>query len=1129
MDGDRYPLSMLEGSFVLPRCAFTFIFVAGLVTWVCRVPSASAQNAVRATGGLQVLYDFRGDGPIVKDRSGVGSPLDLRIDNIKGVRRSSGSIEVTAGVRISSGRPAKKIIDAVKRSGELTVEAWVRPAKNNQSGPARIVTLSKDTGQRNFTLGQDNANFDIRFRTQSTDSNGLPSLATPENSAGRKLAHVVYTRNRDGQSDVYLDGQRVGRREVKGALSNWANDFPLALANELSGDRPWFGTYHLVAVYSRALGGGEVKNNFRAGHGASQTPEPVESQPLASGGRAAEGLQVLYDFRESEGNVVKDRAGVGKPLDLQIKKVDHVRRTEGALRITGENVIRSSQPAKRLIDAVKRSGSLTVEAWVRPLGLKQRGPARIVTLSKNANERNFTLGQEGDHVEFRLRTTKTSTNGIPSVNTAGKTLREKLTQIVYTRDRKGTARLYLDGRQSTQTKVNGAMNNWDDSFQLALADELSGDRTWRGEIHLVAVYSRDLSPREVEQNFRAGPKGRNTLLLASNGARANMFETEIAPILSQHCLECHDSASKKGGLDLSRKAAAFAGGESGEAIVAGKSSQSLLWESVAGDVMPQDRPPLSDEQKRRLGQWIDSGAQWTIDYVDPAIYRNVRTGENWVQRLTIPQYIATVRAAVGVDISKEAWKLLPQDKRADGFRNTAYNLTVDLGHVEAYAKLAQAIVAKMDTVAYARKFSKSRQLTDDNMRALIADMGKIILRGPLDEREVVVYRGISTTVASAGGDFREAVALVLEAMLQSPRFIYRIENQVGDGSQWPVGNYELASRMSYILWGGPPDNELFKAADSGDLGDPQQLRRHIARMLEDPRAVEQSKQFVIEWLNLDRLDNMKPNALKFPHWDAQLARDMREETIEFFLDVVWKQNRPLSDLLNAQFTYSTPRLAKHYGIKAQGEKFVRYDLAEIPSRGGLLTHGSVLTIGGDDASMVTRGLFVLNDLLFSEVGDPPPGLDTTPVPTSPGRTHRAIATERVESTACGGCHSRFEPLAFGLEKFDGLGTFHEVDEHGNQLREDGEILFPGEAKPVEYKSTAQLMDLLAGSDRVSQCLTRKVTQFALGRPLFASDAPSLRAIHEASQKAGGTYRSLITEIIMSDLVQRTHTEAAEND
>ncbi len=471
---------------------------------------------------------------------------------------------------------------------------------------------------------------------------------------------------------------------------------------------------------------------------------------------------------------------------------------------------------------------------------------------------------------------------------------------------------------------------------------------------------------------------------------------------------------------------------------------------------------------------------------------------------------------------------MPQDKRADGFRNTAYNLNVDLGHVEAYARLAEAIVAKMDVVAFARRFSKSRLLTDDSMRGLIAEMGKWVLRGPLEDQEVVLYRGISTSVASAGGDFRESVSFILEAMLQSPRFIYRIENQRGDGTAWPVGEYELASRISYILWGAPPDKELFEAADSGELSDPQQLRHRVARMLEDPRAVEQSKQFVIQWLNLDRLDNMQPNLKQFPDWKAELAQDMREETIAFFEDVVWKKKLPLVDLLNAQFTYATPRLAKHYGVKSQGNGFQRYDLAGIASRGGLLTHGSVLTIGGDNASMVTRGLFVLNDLLFSEVGDPPPGLDTTPVPTSPGRTHRAIATERIESASCGGCHSRFEPLAFGLERFDGLGSYRKIDEHGNQLREDGEILFPGGVKPVSYRTSAELMNLLAGSDRVRQCLTRKVTQFAIGRPLYASDAPIVRAIHEASQKEGGTYGSLMTAIVLSELVQMTQTENDQN-
>jgi hypothetical protein len=132
--------------------------------------------------------------------------------------------------------------------------------------------------------------------------------------------------------------------------------------------------------------------------------------------------------------------------------------------------------------------------------------------------------------------------------------------------------------------------------------------------------------------------------------------------------------------------------------------------------------------------------------------------------------------------------------------------------------------------------------------------------------------------------------------------------------------------------------------------------------------------------------------------------------------------------------------------------------------------------------------------------------------------------ERVESTSCGGCHSRFEPLAYGLERFDGLGSYHEVDRHGNPLRDDGEILFPGTGKAVAYQSASELMNLLARSDRVRECLTRKLTQFALGRPLVAADARAVRQIDRQAREGGGTYASTITAIVMSDLVQQTHTE-----
>ncbi|MEC9030925.1 MAG: DUF1592 domain-containing protein, partial [Planctomycetota bacterium] len=671
--------------------------------------------------------------------------------------------------------------------------------------------------------------------------------------------------------------------------------------------------------------------------------------------------------------------------------------------------------------------------------------------------------------------------------------------------------------------------NWNGAYRLALADELSGGRPWLGTYYLVAVYNRDLSPAEVERNFKAGSEAKASPALAAKRkltASEKLFDQHIAPLLSRHCLECHDASTKKGKLDLSAKGPAFSGGKNGKVIIPGKALASSLWKLVENDKMPKKRPSLSKEEKKQLRNWIDSGSVWVGEEIDPLAHtRDKRSGGIWLQRLTMAEYIETVRDSLGVDVAEEARKILPGDQRADGFSNTAYNLTVDLKHVESYAKLARIIVEKMDVVKFSTRFAKRQKLIDDDMRDLIAKMGRWILRGPLQEHEVVSYRGISTTVASAGGDYKECVELIIEAMLQSPRFIYRVENQRGDGQLWPAGEYELASRLSYILWGSSPDQELLKAAGEGKLTDQKFLSAQVRRMLNDPRARKQSSRFIGEWLNLDRLDNMSPSRKLFPEWERELAEDMRRETLAFFDDVVWEQRRPFWDLLNAQVTFATPRLAKHYGIEARGKGLVRYELASVPGRGGLLTQGSLLTIGGDEASMVTRGLFILTELLRSNVKDPPPGTDTTPVPARPGLTKRAISEKRVADASCGGCHSKFEPLAFGLEKYDGLGSRHDRDEHGNPLREDGKISLPGSGKTIHYRTTAELMDLLAGNERVRETLAWKLAQFALGRSLIGSDRRILGEIYAAARKNGGSYQDLMTAIVLSDLVTSTRTES----
>lgn len=849
---------------------------------------------------------------------------------------------------------------------------------------------------------------------------------------------------------------------------------------------------------------------------------PMLTSPLALGASPdRQGLIVLYDFDET-GDTIQDSSGVGRPMDLQIGFPKQVERTQGRIKIKGKAGIISKSPAQKLIDAVKRSEAITVEAWLEPEKTKQSGPARIVSVSKDASNRNVTLGQDNDRFDVRLRSTQTSANGLPSLASPSKTVKTRLTHVVYTRSKSGLTQLFVDGKRVSQGKARGSLSNWAGMDRLAIGDEVSGGRTWLGTLHRIAIFSRELSASQIKQNHLNGPNG--TLVekvspeqLAKQRAEQH-FETRVAPLLAAQCLECHDSANRKGDFDLARKETAMS------AIVPGSLEKSELWRTIKEGEMPLDRPELSEDDKQILEQWIRDGAAWTVDWIDPAVYVN-ETGktENFVRRLTLDEYIRSVKAAVGVDIADEAKKRLPRDLRADGFQNTAYNLTVDLGHVEAYAELAKQIVAKMEVRPFAKRFWKASRVTDKDMRGLIEAMGKWILRGELYDEEVVLYRGISTTVVASGGDYDDAVAATIRAMLISPRFLYRIENQVGDGLPRPLDSQELAVRIAYIVWGSPPDDVLQKAADSGDLSEPSQLRRQVQRMLDDPRAIARSNDFITGWLNLNHLDSLRPGHDRFPKWNAGLAGDMRRETLAFFNHVVWEEKRPLADLLDAQVTFLTPELAEHYGIKPRGADFAKYDLYDVPERGGLISQGSVLTIGGDDASMVTRGLLVLQQLLRGVVNDPPPCVDTSPVPTKAGLSQRKIAEERIANESCGGCHSRFEPLAFGLEKFDGLGSFHHRDEHGNQLRDDGEILFPGTAKPVAFKDSAELMKMLAESDRVRESLVWKLTQFSLGRPLVAADAATVRQIHRQSLQAGGRYQDILTQIVMSDLVTHIRT------
>ena len=353
-----------------------------------------------------------------------------------------------------------------------------------------------------------------------------------------------------------------------------------------------------------------------------------------SGGCETKGLQVLYTFERPKDGIIRDRSGVGEPLDLRIDKPQGVNWRGGGLTVSSGVRITSPQPARKLIAAVKQSGELTIEAWVKPKDLRQDGPARIVSLSADPGQRNVTLGQEAGQYDIRLRTTATSTNGIPSMSTGKDVVRMELTHVVYTRDPGGMARIYLNGNEQASQKIAGDFSGWSDEYGLSLANEMTGDRPWLGELHLVAIFSRALSAEDVSRNFAAGAPSAvdYAALLPQASSRKVDFVQDVQPLLKQYCFECHTAGNEEGGLNLGVRQRVLEGGDHGPVLVKGDSASSRLIHFVAAidedEVMPPSGDRLSPEQIGVLRAWIDQGAAWPdgADVLDP---RAERAKSHW--------------------------------------------------------------------------------------------------------------------------------------------------------------------------------------------------------------------------------------------------------------------------------------------------------------------------------------------------------------------------------------------------------------------------------------------------------------------------------------------------------------------
>ena len=412
-------------------------------------------------------------------------------------------------------------------------------------------------------------------------------------------------------------------------------------------------------------------------------------------------------------------------------------------------------------------------------------------------------------------------------------------------------------------------------------------------------------------------------------------------------------------------------------------------------------------------------------------------------------------------------------------------------------------------------------------RQVITALARRAYRRPVTAQDVEplldVYRQ-----GRGESDFEAGIGLALEAILSSPQFLIRVEQQpagASPGTAYRVSDLELASRLSFFLWRSIPDDALLEAAASGMLADPAELDRQVRRMLADRRATRFTNDFVDQWLQVRNLQAHLPDRRQFRGFDRTLRAAMVQETQLFFESQV-RGDRPIHELLRADYTYLNERLARHYGIEdIYGSHLRRVTLSD-PRRFGLLGQGSLLTVTSypNRTSVVLRGKWILENLLGSPPPPPPPNVPVLEE-NKPGVAPASLR-ERMEqhrsNPVCATCHHRIDPLGFALEHYDAVGKWREVDD-GADI--DATITLSGQTvdSPAAFREAL----LAEGYEAFVRTVAEKLLTYALGRGLDHRDAPTVRRIVSELERGDYRWSALVLSIVGSDPFQMRQVPAPQ--
>jgi hypothetical protein len=495
----------------------------------------------------------------------------------------------------------------------------------------------------------------------------------------------------------------------------------------------------------------------------------------------------------------------------------------------------------------------------------------------------------------------------------------------------------------------------------------------------------------------------------------------------------------------------------------------------------------------------------------------IKPGPSPIRRMTRREYNNTIQDLLGDD-SKPA-QGFPAEEEALGFNNNADALVVTQLLAEGYLNAAEQLAAKAvaDMSQLMGGCDPGVEGEDACAEKFVKEFGFRAFRRPLTDEDVGTWKAVFDG-AREEFDFETAARLTVTAMLQSPHFLYRVEfgQPVEDEpGVLKLGPYELASRLSYFLWGTMPDAELFAAAESGKLTTPEDVAKQASRMFSDPRVRDMVREFHSQWLHLSHLDLVEKDAEMFPTFSDEILPLLRTEAESFVDHVVWEGDGTLETLMLAPYTFMNQTLAAFYGVEGvQGEQFQKVDLPD--GRGsGILTQGGILSVLAkhNQTSPVLRGKFVREKLLCQIVPPPPDNINVTPPEVDPNLPTRERFKQHTDEPLCAGCHSMMDPIGFGFEHFDAIGHWRDT-EANLPIDATGELLFVKEPGP--FDGVQELAAMLVGSIELDDCMSLQWFRYAYGRAETADDAGSLAYI---AGQFGSGHR------ILDLIVSLTQTEA----